>query len=86
MGEATENEQEGTHMKAYTAYTNDCAFPEGKERYTVEKSCGRVYCGNAICDTIGECFGFAADGFCDRAVITDTETGRVLKIKITEQE
>jgi hypothetical protein len=64
----------------------DCAYERGEHRYTVEKTCGRVYCGNAFCDTIGEAFEFAADGFCDRATIYDTKTGDTLKIKITITE
>lgn len=60
-------------------------FPPEKQRYTVEKSCGRVYCGNAFCDTVGEAFKFALDGFCDRAIICDTKTGKTFKIKITEE-
>lgn len=44
--------------------------------FIVEIYCGRVYCGNAIKETYGECLDFfKADEFCDKAIIKDLETG-----------
>ena len=50
-------------------------------KYSVEKFCGRKYCGNAFFDTFDEVLEFADDGFCDNAIIYDAGTGRVYKLK-----
>ena len=42
-------------------------------KYAVNKYAGRVYCGNAFCNTIEECIAFANDGFCDKAIIYDND-------------
>lgn len=55
-------------------------------RYYVEKKSGRVYCGNGFFDTLDECVKFAKDGFCDKAIIQDNESGTKLVIKITAFE
>ena len=49
--------------------------------YEVCKYCGRVYCGNAFCDTIEECLQFANDGFCNKAIITGEGVRYVVKIE-----
>lgn len=51
-------------------------------KYIVNKYSGRVYCGNAFCDTIEECLEFANDGFCDKAIITNCETKEKIKINM----
>ena len=50
-------------------------------RYTVNKYCGRTYCGNGFFNTVEECLAFAKDGFCDKAVISDSETGEKQTIR-----
>ena len=50
-------------------------------KYIVNKYSGRVYCGNAFCETLDECLEFADDGFCDKAKIVEIETGEVTVVK-----
>lgn len=50
-------------------------------KYIVNKYSGRTYCGNANLDTFDACIEFADDGFCNRAVICDTETGKKYTVK-----
>ncbi len=47
-------------------------------KYAVNKYAGRVYCGNAFCNTIEECIAFANDGFCDKAIIYDNDGKRTV--------
>ena len=56
------------------------------ERYIVNKYSGRVYCGNAMLDSIDACIEFADDGFCNRAVIKDTKTGHKYTVKFEAKE
>lgn len=51
-------------------------------KYMVEKYGGKLYCGNAFCNTLDDCFKFAHDGMCDKAVIIDYETGEKIIIKM----
>lgn len=52
-------------------------------KYSVEIYSGRIYCGNAFKETYEECMKwFEEDGFCDRAKITDLETGKKYIVKI----
>ena len=55
-------------------------------RYVVNKYAGKKYCGNAFFNTIDDCIAFADDGFCTRAKIRDTETGRLLTVKIEHDD
>ena len=51
--------------------------------YNVEIYCGGTYCGNAFCETFEECVEWAkADGFCDKAKITELATGEKKIIKL----
>lgn len=51
-------------------------------KYIVNKYCGKIYCGNGFFDTMEECMQFAEDGFCDKALITNTETEEVTKVTL----
>lgn len=52
-------------------------------RYVVEIYCGRAYCGNAVYETFDECVEFFHnDGLCNRAKITELETGEVTVIRL----
>lgn len=51
-------------------------------KYIVNKYCDNVYCGNGFFDTIEECMQFAEDGFCDKALIANTETEEVTKVTL----
>lgn len=53
-----------------------------KYKYTVEKFCGKVYCGNAFCNTLKECREFGDDGFCTRYEIHFAKTGELKEIHI----
>lgn len=55
-------------------------------RYFAEKYSGRVYCGNAICETFDECLEFADDGFCDKVKIRDTQENKMMVIKIQNEQ
>lgn len=59
---------------------------EFKIRYTVEKYSGKSYCGNGFFNDLASCIWFANDGFCDKAIIIDTENHKKFTIKIDEYE
>ena len=56
-----------------------------EERYLIEIYSGGTYCGNAFFDTEEECIQWLKeDGFCDKGIIKDLETGkkRVVKVEV----
>ena len=55
-------------------------------RYIANVYCGGIFCGNGYLDTITECYKFADDGFCDKLIIKDTETGKTKRIKLLEDK
>jgi hypothetical protein len=59
---------------------------EYKIRYMVETYCGKTYCGNGFFNSFESCIKFADDGFCDKAIIIDTEEHKKYTIKISKYE
>ena len=56
-------------------------------RYAINIFCGKQFCGNALCDTLGECMEFLEnDGFADSAKITDMQEGTEFTIKVKFEE
>lgn len=55
--------------------------------FNVEIYGGRTYCGNGFFDTFDECVKFFEnDAFCDKAIITNIETGEVVKLKMKKED
>lgn len=53
-------------------------------RYYCRIYAGRTFCGDGLFETLEECEKFLKeDGFCNKAIITDNETGKKRTIIIT---
>ena len=59
------------------------ANKEIKPRYAINIYCGGVFCGNGYFETEEEAINwFREDAFCDKARITNLETGKRHTIKM----
>ena len=51
-------------------------------KYKIDIYSGKTFCGNAFCESIEECQKFLEnDGFSDKGIIYDLETGKRKTIK-----
>lgn len=59
---------------------------EIEPRFVINIYCGGTYCGNGFFETEAEAIRWAeADPFCDKARITDMETGKKRTIKMEKE-